>query len=186
MLYEEWRSNPDGKTWQTSPMLKAIRDYNIDDCNSTQQLTEWLRLKQDAHKIKYLGSSSEDIEQQYDEEESQITLLRDQILQRAETETDENIKDIIGTLAWLLDFHQRENKPTWWRLFDRLGLTEIDLYDDMDCLVGLQRTDLDPFLPTPRSKNQVFEYAFDPNQPFKGQTRRFYICLLYTSPSPRD
>ena len=88
---------------------------------------------------------------------------------------DENIKDIIRTLAWLLEFHQRENKPTWWRLFDRLGLTEIDLYDDMDCLVGLQRTDLDPFLPTPRSKNKVFEYAFDPNQPFKGQTRSFYI-----------
>ena len=174
VLYEEWRSNPDGKTWQTSPMLKAIRDYNIDDCNSTQQLAEWLRSKQDAHKIEYLGSSSEDIEQQ-DDDESQITLLRDQILQRADTEADKNIKDIIRTLAWLLDFHQRENKPTWWRLFDRLGLTEIDLYDDMDCLVGLQRTDLHPFLPTPRSKNKVFEYAFDPNQPFKGQTRSFYI-----------
>ena len=40
VVYEEWRSNPDGLTWQTSEILNAIRDYNIDDCYSTQELVE--------------------------------------------------------------------------------------------------------------------------------------------------
>ena len=33
VVYENWRVNPDGLTWQTSQVLKSIRDYNIDDCN---------------------------------------------------------------------------------------------------------------------------------------------------------
>ena len=37
-------------------VLKAIRDYNIDDCNSTQELTEWLRSEQFSHNIKYTRS----------------------------------------------------------------------------------------------------------------------------------
>jgi predicted RecB family nuclease len=175
VVYEEWRANPDGMTWQTSPVLEAIRDYNIDDCNSTQELAEWLRSEQLSHKINYTGPSPDEIEADDDEEETEATRLRDQLLQRADTETDQDKQSVIRNLAWLLEFHKRENKPTWWRLFDRLGLTEIDLHDDMDCLVGLQKTSREPFLPTPRARNQVFEYSFDPNQPFKGQAKIFYV-----------
>ena len=75
----------------------------------------------------------------------------------------------------MLEFHKRENKPTWWRLFDRLGLTEIDLNDDMDCLVGLERTNREAFLPTPKSRNYAYEYSFDQNQPFKGQSKSYYV-----------
>jgi predicted RecB family nuclease len=175
VVYEEWRANPDGMTWQTSPVLEAIRDYNIDDCNSTQELAEWLRSQQLSHKINYTGPSPDEIEAEDDEEETEATRLRDQLLQGAEQETDEDKQSVIRNLAWLLEFHKRENKPTWWRLFDRLGLTELDLHDDMNCLVGLQRTSREPFLPTTRARNYVFEYSFDPNQPFKGQSKSFYI-----------
>ena len=40
----------------------------------------------------------------------------------------------------LLEFHRREAKPIWWRMFDRHEMTEEELIDDPDCLGGLVRT----------------------------------------------
>jgi predicted RecB family nuclease len=174
VVYEEWRSNPDGRTWQDSAVLKAIRDYNIDDCDSTQELAEWLRSEQSTNGISYVGNSPDKAKEDT-EEETDITRLRDDILEMAALEQDLEKRSVLQNLAWMLEFHRRENKPTWWRLFDRLGLTEADLHDDMDCLVGIQRTAKEAYLPTARSKNMVYEYAFDPDQPFKGQARNFYI-----------
>ena len=56
LVYEGWRDNPDGFTWETSKVLKSIRDYNIDDCNSTQELTKWLRSEQLSNNIVYSRS----------------------------------------------------------------------------------------------------------------------------------
>ena len=82
---------------------------------------------------------------------------------------------LLEVLAWSLEFHRRENKPTWWRLYDRLGWTEIEFYDDMDCLAGLTRTSTEPYLPTSRSRNYVYEYQYDTDQPFKGAAKNFYV-----------
>jgi len=54
VVYENWREDPDGLTWETSKVLNSIRDYNIDDCDSTQELTVWLRAEQVQHGISYL------------------------------------------------------------------------------------------------------------------------------------
>ena len=174
VVYEEWRNSPDGETWEASTALKAIRDYNIDDCNSTQELAAWLREQQSANGISYDAPSSES-ETPEQEEETEVTRLRDELLDLAENEADDTKKLLIRNLAWLLEFHKRENKPTWWNLFDRLDKTEMDLHDEMNCLVGLQRTKRESYLPTPRSKNRVYQYSFDPDQPFKGQAKSFYI-----------
>ena len=87
------------------------------------------------------------------EEITVFTQLREKLLNLSLSENDNNKKNVLQNLAWVLEFHNRENKPTWWRLFDRLGLTEIDLYDDMDCLVGLQRTKKRHFFP--RLKQEI-------------------------------
>jgi len=174
IMYDEWRANPDGKTYQSSAVLNAIREYNIDDCNSTQELTQWLRHEQLSNKISYLGPTHEDTKRE-NEEQTEVSHLRDQLLRMADNEDCSDKKSVMKNLAWILEFHKRENKPTWWRLFDRLKQTEIDLRDDMDCLVDLQRTSRNPFLPTPRSRNQVFEFSFDPNQPFKETAKSFYV-----------
>jgi superfamily I DNA and/or RNA helicase len=175
LVYEKWRAKPDGFSWKTSKVLKAIRDYNIDDCNSTQELTEWLRSEQLSHNIVYSRSLDKEEEKEKIEEETEITLLRDKLLQKALIEENEIKQSVLKNLAWILEFHRRENKPTWWRLFDRLGLTELDLHDDMECLVGLTRTNKEPYLHTPRARNKTYEYAFDVNQPFKGQSKSFYV-----------
>jgi len=175
IVYEQWRENPDGDTWQTSKVLKSIRDYNIDDCDSTQELTEWLRTEQANHDITYLLPDGEG-EKEIPEEKSVITRLRDDILARADVCECEKKKKLLETLAWSLEFHRRENKPLWWRLFDRMGWSEIELYDDMDCLAGLVRTEKEAYFPPRARSAKVYEYSFDPNQPFRGQSRNF--CIL--------
>ena len=178
IMYENWRSNPDGSDWKNSEILNTIREYNKEDCISTRDLTEWLRERQSELNIEYsLSINSEELE--IKEEITETTLFRDQLFNTASKIKEENkiIKETLYNLAWFLEFHNRENKPSWWRFFDRQSSNEYELYDDMDCLVGLKRTQKVPFLPTPRSRNKVYEYSFDNTQPFKGSIKNDFHLL---------
>ncbi|WP_440616929.1 DEAD/DEAH box helicase [Cysteiniphilum sp. 6C5] len=81
----------------------------------------------------------------------------------------------------MLEFHRREAKPVFWRLFERLGLSHLELMDDLDCLAYCQRTDREPFKPTPKARNLAYEYSFDPSQEFKGVQKQFYILGFETA-----
>ncbi|BCA96489.1 nuclease [Legionella antarctica] len=177
VVYERWRENPDGDTWQTSKTLKNIRDYNIDDCNSTQELMLWLREKQKEQGITYLGKT-QFIEPEVKEEHEERVKLRDRLLAKAEqfkNEGNEFRAKMNAVFAWSIEFHRREAKPVFWRLFDRLGLSEEELLDDIDCLAYCRRTNKAPYKPTPQARNLVYEYTFDPNQEFKGNAKQYYI-----------
>lgn len=174
VVYETWRDNPDGSSWETSEVLSSIRDYNIDDCESTFELTQWLRQEQAEHEIAYVRHDAEG-EKEISEEDTELTRFRDELLGMADIEADPKRSGLLEVLAWSLEFHRRENKPTWWRLFDRLGWTEPEFYDDMECLAGLKRTKTEPYLPTPKSRNYIYEYSYDTAQPFKGASRSFYV-----------
>ncbi len=174
VVYENWREDPDGLTYETSEVLNSIRDYNIDDCDSTQELTVWLREEQAKHKIAYLVPDGVG-EKEVPDEATEITQLRDRLLEASEAEADVKRAALLEVLAWSLEFHKRENKPTWWRLFERLGWTELEFFDDMDCLAGLISTSTEPYLRTPRSRNYIYEYSYDTDQPFKGSGKTFYV-----------
>ena len=177
VVYGEWMASPDGETWETSEALKSIRDYNMDDCNSTQELADWLREQQAASGIAYIGSEPSENAPQVREKRTQTKLLRDQLLKKSEDEADKAKQLVLRNLAWLLEFHERENKPMWWRLFDRLASTAMDIYDDMDCLVGLERVEIKSVSPDGKYVSREFKYKFDRNQPFRGQIRDFYYVL---------
>src|SRR5207237_2078078 len=68
-------------------------------------------------------------------------------------------------LAWLLEFHRREEKPIWWRRFDRQEMEESELIYDSDCLGGLQQTRRAPVVITKQSFG--YEYSFNPDQETK-------------------
>jgi len=139
VVYENWRNNPDGLTWETSTILKSIRDYNIDDCDSTQELTVWLREEQEKHNIEYLLPNVGK-EQQLSEEVNDTIQLRKKLLTKSTNNHEIKEREAFETLAWSLEFHRRENKPVWWKMFDRMGWSEHEIYDDMECLGGLVRT----------------------------------------------
>ena len=177
VVYERWRENPDGNTWQTSKVLNDIRSYNIDDCNSTQELVAWLRERQKSSGICFLGKT-ELVEPEIKEEINERIKLRDSLLERASQLKDEGqdqLSKINTVMAWSIEFHRRESKPVFWRLFDRLGLSHEELLDDIDCLAFCHRTEKSPYKPTPKARNLVYEYSFDPDQEFKGNAKDYYL-----------
>lgn len=177
VVYELWREKRDGDTWESSQTLSNIRDYNIDDCNSTQELVVWLSERQRDLGIAFLGKADTS-EPEIKEEVSQRIQLRDRLLQKADmlfSGGNENESKLLKNLAWLLEFHRRENKPVFWRLFDRLGQSNEEHFDDFDCLANCVRTSKPPFKPKPTSRNYAFEYQFDPNQDFKASAKKYYV-----------
>ncbi|WP_131775173.1 TM0106 family RecB-like putative nuclease [Legionella cincinnatiensis] len=183
VVYERWRENPDGDTWQTSKILNDIRSYNIDDCNSTQELVTWLREKQAECGICFLGKT-ELIEPEIKEEINERIKLRDRLLERASqlhSEGQEQLSKIHFVMAWSIEFHRRESKPVFWRLFDRLGLSEEELLEDIDCLAHCQRTEKPPYKSAPKARNLVYEYSFDPDQEFKANAKEYYLLGKETS-----
>ncbi|PWY55009.1 helicase [Legionella qingyii] len=177
VVYEHWRENPDGENWQMSKILNDIRAYNIDDCNSTQELVDWLRVRQKEQGISYLGKK-EPVELEVKEELSERIQLRDRLLANAEclkAEGNLQLAKINLILAWSIEFHRREAKPVFWRMFERLGLTGEELLDDIDCLAYCRRTPKPPYKLSPKSRNMAYEYFFDPEQEFKGGAKQYFI-----------
>lgn len=180
VVYENWRElharGLEGGTWETSPILKSIRDYNIDDCDSTQELVDWLRKHQEKHNIAYIGKT-ELVEPEIKEEITARSKLRDRLLAKAKNKTEPNCPKakLTENLAGMLEFHRREDKPVYWRLFDRLGLSHDDLFHDLECLAYCQRTSRPAFKLTPRTKNLSYEYRFDPAQEFKSAKKKYVL-----------
>lgn len=180
VAYEKWRElnalGTEGRAWQESTILKNIRDYNIDDCESTQELVEWLRARQKEYRINYLGKTEVTL-QDIQQEITDRTQLRDRLLLKAKEQSATNPKlaQLTENLAWVLEFHRREAKPVFWRFFDRHGLNHDELIDDPDCLAYCQRTSREAFKVTAKARNLAYEYRFDPDQEFKGTTNDFSI-----------
>ena len=154
-IYELWRSESDGETWETSKILKSLRDYNIDDCNSTMELATWLRNEQEKNGIAYIDLRAEDDAKVDLVDEYDTLKLEEKLLEKAEKAKDPMERNVYETLAWSQDFHRRENKPTWWKMFDRMSWPEHELYEHSHCATGLVSSDKLPFLPTSNSRNNV-------------------------------
>ncbi|NJM56822.1 MAG: TM0106 family RecB-like putative nuclease [Synechococcales cyanobacterium RU_4_20] len=201
----------DGNTPEDSAILREIRDYNRDDCDSTQALADWLRSLQTLAGISYVPPSTaettpETIPETTPETRADLPEFASQHRQlkepspaaqlalalleqpSSETSAQSSAQSPAQSLGWasrsllahLLQFHRREAKPFWWQRFTWLVADETDLLDELDCLVGLERTDRLPFRPTPRSKSWAYEYRFDPSQ--ETRLRSKTTCWFFPQP----
>jgi len=183
VAYHRWLESGEGRDPGRSPILQEIRHYNEDDCHSTRRLAEWLRGLQAgadreadgdsscADSDRGTGSESAGDQRSDDDSaeaprENPAKALAAQLLEEVESG---QIKDpeccrIQQLLGWLLEFHWREAKPVFWRMFDRSAMTEEQLIEDLDCLGGLRRTKKPP---TPVKKSRVVEYRFPIEQETK-------------------
>jgi uncharacterized protein len=168
VAYQKWLDSGEPGKWQKSPILSEIRDYNRVDCESLVGLRDWLLGLQGEHGIAYLPEEEleDDNEATADSVEPAATTLSRALLKQVEagSVTEPERRRVQELLAWLLEFHWREAKPVFWRMFDRHEMTEQELVEDLDCLGGLQRTKA-PRKPDKRS--WLYEYAFDPDQDTK-------------------
>ena len=156
--YEEWIHDQLGNDHLNDPILKEIWDYNKEDCESLIILAAWLRNIQHQADITPVLNSSNTIEinSSEDIEEILMTLLSQL--------KDARKKPHAKLLANLSLYHKRENKPEYWKMFERLGSTDEELIDDLDSLGALTFTG-EVYDITTKSKGFVFSY--DPNQETK-------------------
>ncbi len=180
VVYENWRDEwLTGKasgSWEEDTTLAEIREYNKDDCDSTQELTDWLRKRQQESGIEFAGkiTESDNIEVI---EETPRDKLRELLFVKANDplENDELLKKLYQHFAYTLDFHQRENKPMWWRLFDRMVTDTEELLDDADCLAKLVRTNREAFKQTPKARHLAYEFQFPVEQEWKAGCQNYYV-----------
>lgn len=114
---------------------QAVEGYNRDDCVSTLRLRDWLEgLRAGAiakgadipRPVQKSGEASEALSEAL----QKIEALRMQLLG-----IDDRARYL---LAYLLDWHRREDKAGWWEYFRLLALTDEDLLDEPGAVSGLE------------------------------------------------
>jgi predicted RecB family nuclease len=136
--YQSWLADTDHFDWSLWPTLKEIRDYNIDDCESTLELVAWLREQQLKHQISFRGGETipaKDIqktEKQLENEQKRQALIQRQQALIDQFENDVGLKNDpqAQLLTSLLHFYDRERKPKIFSYYQRLEKDDSELFDD--------------------------------------------------------
>ncbi|WP_338105420.1 ribonuclease H-like domain-containing protein [Microvirga tunisiensis] len=131
IFYEEWRHTGE------QHLLDEIHEYNRTDCVSTQLLRDWLvrdvrpaGMPWAVHGEMPDGGSLSNV----DMEDEEIAILRAR-LQPVRQRLGEHVADLLLDLS---QFHNREDKPAYWAIFDRLAQESEELLDDLECIHGLE------------------------------------------------
>lgn len=149
-------------TWHDCEILKGIRDYNEDDCVSTYELVVWLRNLASNHGIA-LQTCGQTSEEQTLSEKAEANRIAVEQRQGVEDALRTMNTPIAATLADIVDFHRREDKPMWWAFYDRQTAEFSDLWLDHACIAGVEKSG-DPIV---EKQSLVQEYIFDPTQECK-------------------
>jgi predicted RecB family nuclease len=161
--YHRWLQLKDGDTWERSAILRGLRNYNEQDCRSTWLLMEWLRNVQSASGVAYVSLAAEP--KKPGEATTGRAALAQEMLSEIPADRGNDFEQwrVHELLAYLLEFHRREHKPSWWLLFERAAMTEDELTEDPDCLAGVDRTGAPPEL-TSTKRSFRYEFRFDVGQ----------------------
>lgn len=154
VFYERWRETGDDQ------LLAKIHDYNRTDCISTQLLRDWLVQSVRPNDLPWptrLASTSPNGLLDAVEEDQEAERLR----RRLEPVRERLGAEAAELLVDLSHFHEREDKPIWWAIFDRLAAESEDLVDDLDCVQGLE-AEAAPVQVTAKSFERT--YRFPPQE----------------------
>lgn len=157
--YAAWLASGEPADPVQSPVLAGIRAYNEDDCRSTGALYKWLHTLAEENG---LGSATSQVDSQEPTEErspNPEVVLRAEVAARLRQRGD----SVTQTLADVLDYHRREDKPKWWRLFDLASAGDEELVDDPSCVAGIKATGQ----PEQVKRSMQQWYSFDPAQECK-------------------
>lgn len=133
VVYNNWQKTGDDN------LLKEIEEYNEIDCISTKLLRDWLlKLRPESASWFELNQKQEiskeerkDWEIEYEKYQNLLGIDHDNF--------DENENLLNVQIANLLEFHNRENKPVWWAMFERQNKTDDELLDDNEAIAGLTK-----------------------------------------------
>jgi uncharacterized protein len=127
------------------PDVRAeVEGYNKDDCRSTLELRRWLeKLREDAiaggADIPRPPLEPEEASERVTARKLAVAGMRARLLAGVPTEFDKRTpeRQALNLLAYSLDWHDREDKSTWWEYFRLLDLSETELLDEPGAVAGL-------------------------------------------------
>jgi len=164
VLFETWIGTGE------QSILDEIEQYNNDDCRSTLLLHEWLLARRDergralGHELPWRKPAAEPkVEETTPADELALRLLAGlpDILTLAmlrEAAEDVRVRWLLGNL---IQYHRREAKPAWWKMFDRYERPDEMTEFDTEAIGGLSLCDdVPPFKVKPKDRNLVYTYAF--------------------------
>lgn len=167
LMFETWLMNGD------DAILEDIERYNEDDCRSTWLLRDWLlmlRAERNRDRDEPIPFRKPPLDDDGTDAESPRTELEGRLLNGIDAiESGAALRAVGDTVRarWLLghmlQFHRRDQKPDWWRYFERIQNPDDLLEGDSDALAGLRlRSDVPSYKLNPKDKNFVYTYDFPP------------------------
>lgn len=162
VFYERWRE------FEQQQTLDDILSYNKVDCDSTLELTDWLRERQRDAGIEYEPKppvvAREEQPKGGSSSKVRCAELAAELRDKQTTFTNEEDAALNELISHLLQFHEREERPLWWQLYDRAAKNHDELVDDADSLGFLKRTATPRVEPDGRRRAFLYEYEFDATQ----------------------
>ncbi len=123
---------------------RVILGYNQDDCRSTEALRNWLERLRGEWIAKGIDvprpeAKSGDPSPEVSELQKQAAALRARLLDGLADEARDpaHPNHPRWLLAYLVDFHKREENAEWWEYYRLKGLPSQDLVDERNAIVGL-------------------------------------------------
>lgn len=168
--YERWIEGGD------SQILDNIEAYNRDDVESTWLLRCWLEAQRTQAMAAGVAIERPDqpIDSLDDEKRAEALAEREAVgvlverlrEGRIDPPTSDDSEEVRARwlMAHLLRWHGREDKPEWWRYFERvLRFDEAALWADTEAISGLEPAGE----PVAHKSSFIWTYEFDPDQEHK-------------------
>lgn len=159
--YERWLEGADPK------ILEQLAEYNRVDCHSTALLRRWLEERRGDYQERFEVAPPRPVDADAGAPEavaaeSQANALRRAALAAPGVAVDDTGRSAVLLLGDLLEWHRREDKPEYWRYFQRLYESDEALFDDTESIAGLVHAGTDP-----DGNYELVRYCFDPAQEHK-------------------
>jgi len=132
----------------------VVEGYNKDDCVSTLRLRAWLetlreQLERSGTAVPRPEPKTGDASEALDDRTQRVAELRARLLAgvpdaKAERTAEQHARWL---LAYLLDWHRREDKSGWWDYYRLCDLPEDDLYEEPQAIAGLAHIERVGFVP---------------------------------------
>jgi len=166
LAYEEWLESRDEEK------LRAIAEYNDDDCRSTLGLRDWLvdqRREAERAFDTVLPARDAVPARQRSQKGEAFAAELEELRGGLRGEPPEGQEDLSAPerarrlLAELLEYHHREHKPQWWAYFDRVTKTSAELCDEDTEAIGHLTPAVDIPVRTEK-RSHVIAMRFPPQQ----------------------
>jgi predicted RecB family nuclease len=135
----------DDESIATPDIRQVVEGYNADDCYSALRLRDWLeeiRTQQMQLGARFPRPASGSVQEDapLNPHEQRVAELRPRLLAGiSETEADRTPEQHARwLLAYLLDYHRREDKASFWEYYRLKELPEDELHDEPQAVVGLE------------------------------------------------